>query len=290
MTPRLAARGLACAYGARTVLEGFDLVAEPGTITVLLGPNGAGKSTALRALARLLPPRAGAVTLDGREIWRLPRRSFVREVAFLPQIEVAAWPMTVEQLVLLGRLPHRGWLLPYSARDHEAVAVALAQVELTDLVRRDLDSLSGGERRRAMLARALAQEARVLLLDEPGAHLDLRHQTELFLLLRRLTRERGVAVVSSLHDLNLAAIFADRAVLLSGGRVLAQGAPREVMTPELLRAAFGIAVEVIPHPRNGAPLILPVFSEAGAGKGLEAPAGVPAPDEILRPAEVPYER
>jgi iron complex transport system ATP-binding protein len=284
------AQGLACSYGQRTVLEGFDLAAEPGTVTVLLGPNGAGKSTALRALARLLPPSAGMVTLDGRQIWRLPRRSFARQVAFLPQIEVAAWPMTVEQLVLLGRLPHRGWLLPYTAQDREALSVALAQVELTDFASRYLDSLSGGERRRAMLARALAQDAQILLLDEPGAHLDLRHETELFSLLRRLTRERGVAIVSSLHDLNLAALFADRAVLLSAGRVLAQGAPREVMTPELLRAAFGISVEVIPHPRHGVPLILPVLSEAGAGRGPEAPSGVPARGGPLRPVEVRHER
>jgi len=115
--PRLAAVGLACAYGERTVLHGFDLAAEPGSVTALLGPNGAGKSTALRALSRLLRPRQGAVTLDGREIWQLPRRRFVAHVAFMPQVETAGWPMTVEQVVLLGRLPHRGWLLPYSRHE-----------------------------------------------------------------------------------------------------------------------------------------------------------------------------
>lgn len=260
-SPRLAAAGISCSYGDHTVLQDFDLVAEPGTLTALLGPNGAGKSTALRALSRLLHPRQGSVTLDGRDIWRLPQRAFVREVAFVPQTEAAAWPMTVEQVVLLGRAPHRGWLLPYTPEDREALRDALRQVELEDLQGRLLDSLSGGERRRALIARALAQDARVLLLDEPGAHLDLRHQIELFEILQRLTRERGGAVVLSLHDLNLASLYADRSILLSEGRILAQGPTREVLTPGLIRQAFGIAVETIPHPRSGAPMVLPLTGD-----------------------------
>jgi iron complex transport system ATP-binding protein len=257
-TPRLLAEGVACSYGEKTVLRDFSLTAEPGTVTALLGPNGAGKSTALRALSRLLRPRAGTVTLDGQDVWRLPRRSFGRQVAFVPQSEAVAWPMTVEQVVLLGRLPHRGWLLPYSREDHEALGTALRQVDLEGFRQRDLDSLSGGERRRALLARALAQDARVLLLDEPGAHLDLRHQMELFGLLAGLARERRVAVVLSLHDLNLASLFADRAVLLNEGRIVAQGPTQEVLIPGLLFETFGIAVETIPHPRSGVSMILPI--------------------------------
>lgn len=258
MTARLAAEGIACAYGNHTVLADFSLAAEPGTVTALLGPNGAGKSTALRALARLLRPRRGAVTLDGRDVWQLLRRAFVRHVAFVPQTEAAAWPMTVEHAVLLGRVPHRGWLLPYTPEDREALGTALRQVDLEALRARNLDTLSGGERRRALLARALAQDAEVLLLDEPGAHLDLRHQVELFDLLARLARERRVAVVLSLHDLNLASLFADRAVLLHGGRILAQGPCQEVLTPDLLRRTFGIPVEAVPHPRHGISMIFPV--------------------------------
>jgi iron complex transport system ATP-binding protein len=257
--PVLAARGVACSYGAHTVLQAFDLVAEPGTLTALLGPNGAGKSTALRALSRLMRPDYGTVTLDGRDVWHLPRRELVRQISFTPQLEAAAWPMTVEQMVLLGRAPHRGWLRPYSREDREALLAALSQVELEDLGDRDLDTLSGGERRRALLARALAQNAGILLLDEPGAHLDLRHQIELFDLLRRLACEREVAVVLSLHDLNLASLFADRAILLSGGRTLAQGPIGEVLTAEHIRQAFGIAVETVPHPRNGATMVLPLL-------------------------------
>jgi len=241
------------------VLHGFDLAAEPGTVTALLGPNGAGKSTALRALARLLPPRQGGVSLGGRDIWRLPRSKFVRDVAFLPQEEAAAWPMTVEQVVLLGRVPHRGWLLPYSRRDREALGIALRQVGLDAMRNRNIDTLSGGERRRAQLARALAQDAGILLLDEPGAHLDLRHQVELFDLLRRLSRDCGATVVLSLHDLNLASLFADRAVLLCAGRVLAQGPCQEILTPPLLRDAFGVEVEVIQHPRYGVAMVLPIL-------------------------------
>jgi iron complex transport system ATP-binding protein len=256
---RLAARALSCAYGDRVVLRDFEVDAEPGTLTALLGPNGAGKSTALRAMARLLHPRSGTATLDGRDIWKLPRRDFVRQVAFVAQDGSADWPMTVEQLVLLGRAPHRGWLLPYTPEDREALGTALRQVEMESLRRRPLDTLSGGERRRAMVARALAQDARVLLLDEPGAHLDLRHYLELFALLRSLSRERQVAVVLSLHDLNLASLFADRAVLLSEGRLVVQGPCSEVLTPEHIRRVFGVQVETIPHPIHGAAMVLPVI-------------------------------
>ncbi|HEX7183784.1 MAG TPA: ABC transporter ATP-binding protein [Thermoanaerobaculia bacterium] len=267
MTSLLAADRIACAYGERTVLRDFELVAEPGTLTALLGPNGAGKSTALRALSRLLRPGKGAVTLDSRDIWRLPRRKFVRHVAFLPQTDATVWPMTVEQVVLLGRVPHRGWFLPYRSEDREALRTALRQVELEDLWARSLNSLSGGERRRAMLARALAQDAQVVLLDEPGAHLDLRHQVELFDLLRRLSREQGVAVVLTVHDLNLASLFADRAILLSQGRTVAQGVPRDVLTPELIRETFGISVVAVSHPRCEASMVLPVPPCAAAEGG-----------------------
>ena len=260
---RLSAESIHCAYGEKTVLRDFSLAAEPGTVTALLGPNGAGKSTALRALARLLRPRTGAVTLGGRDVWKLPRRLFGRHVAFVPQSEAIAWPMTVEQVVLLGRVPHRGWLLPYSAEDRAALRTALRQVDLEDFQSRDLDSLSGGERRRALLARALAQEAPMLLLDEPGAHLDLRHQVELFGLLAGLARERRAAVVLSLHDLNLASLFTDRAVLLSEGRIVAQGPTQAVLTPGLLRETFGVAVETVPHPRHGVTMILPVSPDLG---------------------------
>jgi iron complex transport system ATP-binding protein len=256
---RLVASRISCGYGRRMVLRDFHLAAEPGTLTALLGPNGAGKSTALRALARLLRPAAGSVTLDGEDVWRLPRRSFVRQVAFVSQTAEADWPVTVEQLVLLGRAPHRGWLLPYSAGDREALLQALRQVDLEAFRARPLNSLSGGERRRAVVARALAQEARVLLLDEPGAHLDLRHHLELFGLLRRLAREGGVAVVLSLHDLNLASLFADRAVLLREGRIVAQGPCPEVLTPELIRRAFGVEVQTVPHPTHQAAMVLPVL-------------------------------
>jgi iron complex transport system ATP-binding protein len=269
--PRLVASRIVCGYGKRIVLRDFDLAAEPATLTALLGPNGAGKSTALRALARLLRLAGGSVTLDGEDIWRLPRRSFVRQVAFVSQTAEAHWPMTVEQLVLLGRAPHRGWLLPYSSEDREALVAALRQVDLEAFRGRSLDSLSGGERRRAVVARALAQEARVLLLDEPGAHLDVRHHLELFDLLRHLARERQVAIVLSLHDLNLASLFADRAVLLNEGQILAQGSCTEVLTPELIWKAFGVEVETVPHPTHGTAMVLPVLSGIGKAQSWRSP-------------------
>lgn len=253
----LRAQGVACAYGAGPVLEGFDLAVEEGRLVALLGANGAGKTTALRALARLHRPCAGQVSLDGEDLWCLPARACARRIAYLPQGEEAAGPLTVEEVALLGRVPHRGWLSPWGAGDRRRVAAVLDRLGLAPVADRPLDTLSGGERRRALLARALVQETGILILDEPTAHLDLRHQVDLLELLGELARGQGMAVVASFHDLNQAARHADELVVLAGGRVLARGDARQVLTVEVLGAAYGLAVDVLADPRTGDPLVVP---------------------------------
>lgn len=260
---RLEARDLVAGYGRRTVLRGVSFAAGPGGLTAVLGPNGAGKTTLLRVLARLLKPAAGEAALDGRAYAGWSRRDFARAVAYAPQSEHAVLPLTVGDAVALGRAPHRGWLAPWAPGDREAVDAVLADFGLGGLRDRPLDALSGGERRRVTLARAMAQAPRVLLLDEPTAHLDLRHQADLMARLRRLAGECGLTVVCTLHDLNEAATFADRIVIMAEGAVAAAGVPDEVLRPELLAAVYGLEVAVDRHPRHGRPLVGPAETPAG---------------------------
>ena len=257
---RLEARDLTCAYNRHTVLHDLSLTVQPGEILALLGPNGAGKTTLLRALARLLRPRAGTVLLDGENIWRLRPRAVARRLALAPQSEGMSSPVTVEQAVALGRAPHRGWLLPYTTRDRQTIEQALAQTGLQELRHRLITELSGGEQRRVILARALAQEPQVLLLDEPTTHLDLRYQTELLALIQRLAQRDGIAVVVTLHDLNHAALCVTRVALLAHGALVAMGHPEAVLTPDCLGQVYGVTVVVTRHPVYGTPLVAPVFA------------------------------
>ena len=256
----LEARDLTCAYDGQHVLEDLRLAVQPGEVLALIGPNGVGKTTLLRAMARLLRPRHGAVLLAGQDLWRMTPRSVARRLALAPQVDGTTWPLTVEQAVALGRAPHRGWLLPLTADDHAAVERALRQTGLLALRERRVTELSGGEQRRVILARVLAQEPEVLLLDEPTAYLDLKYQTEILELIRRLAHRDGLAVVLSLHDLNLAALYADRLALLGHGRLLAVGSPGEVLTAERLTRVYDVPVVVTRHPLYDIPLVMPVLN------------------------------
>ncbi len=270
-------------YEGQKVLERLQLTAQAGRVLALTGPNGAGKTTLLRALARLLRPQGGAILVDGRDVWSLSTREAAQHIGLVPQGEALEWPLTVEQVVALGRAPHRGWFLPLSSKDQQAIEYALAETGLRPLRARPVTTLSGGERQRVLIARALAQEPSVLLLDEPTAHLDLHYQGAVLGLVQRLAHECEMTVVVSLHDLNLAALYADRVALLADERLLAEGAPAEVFTPELLEAAYGVAVSVEQHPMYGTPLIMPLLTRVPAPAAAEEIAPPSSPIRAAGP-------
>jgi len=239
--PELAARGLAARRGEREVLRGVDLTLDRGEGVALVGPNAAGKSTLLRVLAGLLAPAAGTVELGGRPLREWPRAALARAVALVTPDEESPPLLTVEERARLGRFPHRGPFRPFTAEDDAAVASALARSGALPLAGRRLATLSAGERQLAALARGLAQQPRVLLLDEPGAHLDVGHQLALFSVLDDVRRD-GVSVLAVVHDLQRAAEWAPRMVLLDEGRIQENGPPADVLTSAACARAFGVEV------------------------------------------------
>jgi iron complex transport system ATP-binding protein len=254
---RLAADGVTLGYGERTVVESLDLAVAPGRITAIVGPNGCGKSTLLRALARLVPPRAGRVLLDGEALHRRSPKEVARMLGLLPQSPVAPEGITVADLVGRGRHPHQRLMARFTARDYAAVGDALAATGTLELADRPVDELSGGQRQRVWIAMALAQETDILLLDEPTTFLDIAHQVEVLDLLTDLNRDRGTTVVMVLHDLNLAARYADELIAVHDGRVVANGPPSRIVTSGLVRDVFGLESRVIADPVAGTPLVLP---------------------------------
>ncbi|MEQ3552380.1 ABC transporter ATP-binding protein [Pseudonocardia nematodicida] len=266
---RLRAEELSLGYGDRTVVDSLDLEVLPGAVTTVIGPNGCGKSTVLRALGRLLPARTGQVLLDGKRIDKTPTKEIARVLGLLPQSPLAPEGLTVGDLVARGRHPHQAWYRQWSADDERAVADALGWTGIAELADRPVDELSGGQRQRAWISMALAQETDLLLLDEPTTFLDLAHQVDVLELVRRLQSEAGRTVVMVLHDLNLAARYADRLVAMKDGRIVAAGKPADVVTEELLADVFGLRARVLPDPVTGTPLVVPA-----AGPSLHAPEPV----------------
>lgn len=252
----LAAERLSCGYGRRAVLKGVSFTLTPGELTAVLGPNGCGKTTLLKTLARLLPPLAGAVTLDRQPLATLGRRHVARHIAFAPQVLAPDWPFTVSEYVALGRSPHAGWWKPLTTNDRAVIAASIARFSLIPLANARVTELSGGEWQRVRLAKALAQEPRVLLLDEPTAHLDPRFQFELLSLVRELIAERGLTVAVTLHDLNLVGPWADRVILLANGGIIADGPPAAVLTADRLAEAYSAAFAVARHPTTGTPAVV----------------------------------
>jgi len=255
---RLAAERLELAYDEHVVVDDLSLELPEGSFTAIVGPNGCGKSTLLRALGRLLRPTSGQVLLDGRAISRTPTREVARVLGLLPQTPIAPEGLTVSDLVARGRHPHQTWLQQWSRGDEAAVAEALARTGMTQLAHRPVDQLSGGQRQRAWISMALAQGTDLLLLDEPTTYLDLSHQIDVLELVAQLHAEHGRTVVIVMHDLNLAARYAQRLVAMKDGVLVASGPPAEVLTERLMADVFDLEARVVPDPVAGTPMVVPV--------------------------------
>ncbi|WP_417675225.1 ABC transporter ATP-binding protein [Pseudodonghicola sp.] len=263
MADRLKAERVTLRYQDRLVSQDLSLAIPDGAFTAIVGPNACGKSTLLRALSRLLAPREGQVILDGQDIAARAPRDVARRLGLLPQAPLAPDGITVADLVARGRFPHQSFLRQWSPEDEVAVAGAMAATGVSDLADRPVSDLSGGQRQRVWIAMALAQETPILLLDEPTTYLDLSHQVELLELLAALNAQ-GRTVVAVLHELNLAFRYASHLVAMRDGRVVAEGAPQEIVTEALIDEVFGLSALIQPDPVSGRPMVIP-RGRAGTG-------------------------
>jgi iron complex transport system ATP-binding protein len=255
---QLSARELSLGYRERTVIDSLSLEIAPGQVTAIVGANACGKSTLLRSMSRLLAPQSGEVVLDGKQIHRMGAKELARTLGLLPQSPIAPEGITVSDLVSRGRNPHQRMFTRWTRDDDEAVAAALEATQTLELADRAIDELSGGQRQRVWIAMALAQQTDLLLLDEPTPFLDVAHQVEVLDLLTDLNRDRGTTVVMVLHDLNLAARYADRLVAIANGGVHSSGTAEEVLTVDTVREVFGLESQVIIDPTSNRPLMLPL--------------------------------
>lgn len=254
---RLKAVNVDLAYDRRMVVEDLSLAIPDGRITAIVGPNACGKSTLLRAMARLLPPRQGAVVLDGKNIHEYPTRELARQLGLLPQSPLAPAGIRVSDLVSRGRTPYQSLFRQWSERDEKAVREAMDSTGTTHLADRMVDELSGGQRQRVWIAMVLAQQTDLLLLDEPTTFLDIAHQIELLDMVSELNRDGKRTIVIVLHDLNLACRYAHHLVAMRDGAVVSAGPPAAVITGDVVRAVFGIEAVVMPDPVSGTPLVVP---------------------------------
>jgi iron complex transport system ATP-binding protein len=258
--PVLEARGLGFGYGREPVLQDVCLDLRAGEMVGVVGPNGSGKSTLLRLLSGVLTPACGEIHLHGRPLSSYSRRDLGKTVAVVPQDTVIEFPFSVAEVVLMGRSPHLGGFAFEGARDLEVARSAMAHTGVLELAHRSIHEISGGERQRVVVARALAQEASILLLDEPTAFLDIRHEVEIYDLLHDVQAE-GKSILTVLHDLNLAALYCNRVVLLDRGRVVRSGRPEEVLTYAVLTEVYEIEIYVAPNDITGAMNVLPLSRE-----------------------------
>lgn len=249
--------GLSVSYGPRRVLHSVSLEVNSGEVVALIGPNGAGKSTLVRAVSGVVPVDAGSVCTNGTDLLALPSMQRARCLAVVPQAVSMPPAFSVWETVLLGRTPYLNFLGQTSAADEKTARAALERVDALDLAERRVGELSGGEQQRVLLARALTQSTPILLLDEPTSNLDLHYQVSFMEMVRSLAKQDHLAVLIALHDLNLAARYADHVALMVFGKIEAAGTPRQVLTPELISAAYHLPVQVVPHPFADAPLVLP---------------------------------
>ena len=244
------ANNLNLAYKDKNVVQNFDINIQKGSIVGIIGPNGSGKTTILRALAGLLSPQQGEIRINAQNLRDIPKKNRARTMGWVPQRETFAWSLKVEDIVSLGRAPHRGWLLPFSAHDKRVVQKSLKNAELSDFASRLIDELSGGEFQRVLIARALAQEPKILLLDEPTANLDIHHQIQVMDLVQNLVKKEKLTVIIAIHDLDLAARYCEQLILLDHGKTRCIGNPAETLTPENLKAVFGVDAQLYRDPRG----------------------------------------
>jgi len=264
--PRLYAEKVELAYDQRVVADRLDVDIPDGSFTVIVGPNACGKSTLLRALARMLKPKTGAVYLDGAQISSLPSKEVARRLGLLPQSPTAPDGITVADLVSRGRYPHQKLLRQWSREDEKVVAESMAATGVDELALRLVDELSGGQRQRVWIAMALAQQTPILLLDEPTTYLDISHQLEVLDLCAELHERENRTLVAVLHDLNHACRYATHLIAMKAGRVVAAGNPATIITAELVEDVYGLPCEVIPDPQTGTPLVVPAARSARAGR------------------------
>ncbi|MFC2054100.1 ABC transporter ATP-binding protein [Chloroflexota bacterium] len=248
MASCLQASKLSLGYNGHAIVQDLNLGIPSNTIVGLIGPNGSGKTTILRALAGLLTPQDGKVLVEGESISELDSKKRARRIGWVPQRESLTWSLSVEETIQLGRAPYRGWFLPYTAKDHRIVDWAMDITELNDLRDRPINKLSGGEYQRVLIARALAQEPEILLLDEPTANLDVHHQIQVFDLVQSLVERNELTVVVAIHDLNLAVRYCDQLILLHRGQLIGIGKPEIILTEDNLQSVFGIEAKLHQDP------------------------------------------
>jgi iron complex transport system ATP-binding protein len=253
----LSVRSLHAGYGAIAVLRGIDVDVERGELCALVGPNGCGKTTLIRVISGIVPPQTGTVLLDGVDLRGANAAATARRVAVVAQGAALPERFTAFEVVLMGRTPHLRLLQSESRHDVDIVRAAMERADCWQLHARPVEELSGGERQRVIIARALAQEPELLLLDEPTSHLDIQHQVEAFRLVLELCREQDLAALAVVHDLTLAAMFADRIAMLSRGTITAAGTPQAVLQPHVIEQVYGTAVRVLAHPTSGRPIVVP---------------------------------
>lgn len=256
MTAVLKILDVECSYGSEKILNGVNFSIERGSFTGIIGPNGSGKSTLLRCISRVLKPLRGAVLLGEHNLYGLRARDVARKMAVVPQETGINFSFTVEEVVMMGRSPHLRRLRPEGKRDYEVVARAMELTNTRDLAERPVTAISGGERQRVIIARALAQEPEIILLDEPTSHLDINHQLEILNLLQSLNREKKLTVISVFHDLNLAAQYCDNLIFMQKGKIFALGTPEEVLTAGNIKDVYGTNVLIRTNPVTGRPAVM----------------------------------